>query len=139
MSEVEYKVGLIAKPTGHVHFLFQGSNLTQEADVYEAKDENGNTVATQHINHRVKISIDAIMAAGASVPSAGQTIMLTGLKLPTVDASGNVTGTFGVDPTATEPIAFKVDGSPSITQSNTDYVKASFEAVRHLVNGLPTA
>lgn len=135
----KYFVGLIATLADSTleKFLFQSNNLTQEADEYEAKDEKGNTKVVQYINHRVRASVEAIIPAAVGVPSVGQILNLSGLVLPTVAADGTVTGTFKVDPTVATPIEFQVAGSPTISQSNTDFIHCSFEVVRYLVNGIP--
>ncbi|MBQ7177544.1 MAG: hypothetical protein IJS08_09025 [Victivallales bacterium] len=132
-----YHVGIIAKPSGLSKFAFQSSNPSIEADEYEVKDENGNTIAVKHKNHRVKISVEAIIPKAAGVPVPGQTISMSGFDMPSVDEDGEVSGSFGVNESSSTSYDFKVNGTPSITQSNTDWIKCSFEAVRYLVNGIP--
>ncbi|MGN0879907.1 MAG: hypothetical protein ACI4WT_10735 [Oligosphaeraceae bacterium] len=138
MAETKYAVGLIANVDGFSTFLWQSNNLTVECDEYEAKDEKGNTKVVQHINHRVKGSVEAIVPLDTSLPVPGQTVTLKGVTLPTVDADGKVSGSLTLDSAAsTTGVAFLVTGTPSVSQSNTDFVKCSFEVTRYLVNGLP--
>ncbi len=135
----DFLVGLIAKIVDLVtgKFYFQTSNLQMASDEYEAKDENGNTAEIQYINHRVTCNVDAILSAKTPVPVPGDIVKLSGLKLPTVDEHGNVTGTFEVDPDSNTEYEFKVTSESTITQSNQDYTHCSFSVVRYLVNGLP--
>lgn len=92
MADTKYAVGLIANVDGYSTFLWQSNNLTVECDEYEAKDEKGNTKVVQHINHRVKGSVEAIVPLDTSLPVPGQTVTLKGITLPTVDADGKVSG-----------------------------------------------
>ncbi len=138
MAETKYAVGLIANVDGFSTFLWQSNNLTVECDEYEAKDEKGNTKVVQHINHRVKGSVEAIVPLDTSLPVPGQTVTLKGITLPTVDADGKVTGSLTLNSAgSTGGESFLVTGTPSVNQSNTDFVKCSFEVTRYLVNGLP--
>lgn len=135
----DYLVGVVTTIDGQSDMLIQNAKLTMETDEYEAKDENGNTAAHQLINHRVKISFEAVVADGAAVPAPGSEIEIPGVTLPTISAAGAVTGTFKIDPSVTAKTKFKVTGTPELTQTNTDYKKYSMEATRWLVNGIPAA
>lgn len=138
MADTKYAVGLIANVDGYSTFLWQSNNLTVECDEYEAKDEKGNTKVVQHINHRVKGSVEAIVPLDTSLPVPGQTVTLKGITLPTVDSDGKVTGSLTLNSAdSSGGTSFLVTGTPSINQSNTDFVKCSFEVTRYLVNGLP--
>ena len=138
MAETKYAVGLIANVDGFSTFLWQSNNLTVECDEYEAKDEKGNTKVVQHINHRVKGSVEAIVPLDTSLPVPGQTVTLKGITLPTVTADGTVSGSLTLNSADSGGgTSFLVTGTPSINQSNTDFVKCSFEVTRYLVNGLP--
>jgi len=136
----DYNTGLISKidGSGFTDFLFQSHNLTIEADEYEAKDENGNTVAHVLKNHRAKMTVEAIIPAAAKVPVPGETVGVKGISVPTVTAAGAVSGDFKVDTTITTAVNFKVVGTPAINQSGTDFTKATFDLARYLVNEIPT-
>ena len=138
----KYYVGIYAVPseTGldKTKIAYQSANLTSESDPYEVKDENGNVIDTEYRNPRVRISLDGIIKKGQAIPLAGSIIKFSHLDLPTVSADGRtVTGDLKINPSSNTEYEFIVDGSPSISQSNTDYPHCSLEAIRYLVNGVP--
>lgn len=138
----KYYVGIYAVPsdTGldKTKIAYQSANLTSESDPYEVKDENGNVIDTEYRNHRVRISLEGIIKKGQAIPLAGSIIKFSHLDLPTVSADGRtVTGSLKINPSSETEYEFIVDGSPSISQSNTDYPHCSLEAIRYLVNGVP--
>ena len=139
---LKYYVGIYAVPseTGldKTKIAYQSANLTSESDPYEVKDENGNVIDTEYRNPRVRISLDGIIKKGQAIPLAGSIIKFSHLDLPTVSADGRtVTGDLKINPSSNTEYEFIVDGSPSISQSNTDYPHCSLEAIRYLVNGVP--
>ena len=138
----KYYVGIYAVPseTGldKTKIAYQSANLTSEADQYEVKDEKGNVIDTQYINHRVRISLEGIIKKGQAIPVAGTIIKFSNLDLPIVSADGRtITGDLKINDENLTEYEFIVDGSPSISQSNTDYPHCSIEAIRYLVNGVP--
>ena len=138
----KYYVGIYAVPseTGldKTKIAYQSANLTSEADQYEVKDEKGNVIDTQYINHRVRISLEGIIKKGQVIPVAGTIIKFSNLDLPIVSADGRtITGDLKINDENLTEYEFIVDGSPSISQSNTDYPHCSIEAIRYLVNGVP--
>ena len=135
----DYLVGVVTTINGQSDMLIQSVNGTMETDEYEAKDEGGNTAAHQLINHRLKLSIEAIIPDAHAVPVPGSVISVPGVTLPTVAADGTVSGEFKIDPEVSTLTDFKVTGTPQLSQSNTDYKKYSLEATRWLVNGIPAA
>lgn len=140
----KYYVGIYATPstTGLdvSKIAYQSANLTPEADSFEVKDEKGNVIDTQHINHRVRISLEGIIKKGQAIPLPGTVIKFSHLDLPTVSADGRtITGDLKINPESNTEYEFTVDGTPSITQSNTDYPHCSLEAIRYLVNGVPNS
>jgi hypothetical protein len=136
---IEYLVGVLTKPTGHQHFLWQNNNLGVDADDYEAKDENGNTKLTAHLNHRLTGDLTAIIPAGVKIPVKGEIIELTGVELPTIDARGNITGDFKINPESNTPVKVVVNGASNVTQNNQGYQEVTLSVVRYLVNGIPDA
>lgn len=135
----QYLVAVLTTLTGFVNFLLQTMGHDIEADEYSANDENGNTAVLTHINHRLKISVTAKIPTAVPIPVPGQKVSLKGIKIPTVDEHGNVSGTFEIDKNQANPVAFVVTGTPNVTESNSDYNNCTFELTRYLVNGIPDA
>ena len=133
----DYNVGIVAKPDGFATFMWQSINMTVESDEYSVKDHNGNTAVITHRDHRAKATLEAVIPKNTPVPVVGQTVGLVGIDLPTVSTAGVCSGTFGLNSANSTAVAFTVTGTPQISQSNTDYTKASIEVTRYLVNGLP--
>ena len=132
----EYLVGTFTLPSGagYSDFLWQSSSISVEADEYEAKDELGQTVVLTETNHRLKISLEAIIKKGDTIPVPGMKVSLSGVTAPSVTASGGTTTIASglvYDGTGTISDAI-VTGTPQITESNTDYIKCSFEVTKHL-------
>ena len=135
----QYLVAVVTTIDGFVNFLLQSMGHDVEADEYSANDENGNTAVITHINHRIKISVNAKIPTNVSIPIPGQIVKVAGIVLPTVDEHGVVTGSFKIDKTQTTKYDFVVTGNPNATESNSDYNNCTFELTRYLVNGLPSA
>lgn len=135
----DFLIGVVTTIDSQADILIQSANLTMETDEYEAKDENGNTAAHQLVNHRVKLSFETIIANGKALPAPGTTIEVPGIVLPTVSASGVVSGTLKIDSSVTAKTKFKVTGTPQLSQSNTEFKKYSMEATHWIVNSLPGA
>ncbi len=134
-DSTEYLVGTFTLPSGNDYseFLWQSSSVSVEADEYEAKDELGQTVVLTETNHRLKISLEAIIKKDETIPVPGMKVSLSGVTAPTVTASGGTTvvssGLVYGSGTISDAI---VTGTPQITESNTDYIKCSFEVTKHL-------
>ena len=136
-SSTEYLVGTFTTPSGSDYdgFLWQSSQVQIEADTYEAKDENAQTKVLVQTNHRLKISLDAIIKKGHTVPAPGMKVSLSGVTAPTITVTNGQTVvssgmTYG-EGTISDAI---VTGTPQITESNTDFIKASFEVTKYLSN-----
>ena len=138
---MKYKVGTIHHTNGSDFddFLYQAVNMAIECDENPVQDENGNTVEVQKYNHRVRLSMEAVLPKAAGIPVPGQTVTLNKLVLPTVAADGSVSGTLKTDDSASSAISFMVDGTPTLTESNTEGNKVSFDVIRYLANGVPAS
>lgn len=135
----EYLVGVITKPDGMSNFAWQNNNLGIDADEYEAKDENGNVVQTDRRNYRLTGELNALVPVKTKIPVKGEVIELTGIDLPTVDAKGNVTGDFKINPDSTNKIKVLVNGTSNVTQNNQGYQEVTLSVIRYLVNGIPAS
>jgi hypothetical protein len=136
---IEYLVGVITKPDGMSDFLWQNNNLGIDADDYEAKDENGNVKQTDRRNYRLTGELNALVPVKTKIPVKGEVIELTGIDLPTVDAQGNVTGDFKINPDSTNKIKVLVNGTSNVTQNNQGYQEVTLSVIRYLVNGIPAS
>ncbi len=134
-TSTEYLVGTFVTPSGNDYdgFLWQSTDSQIEADTYEAKDENAQTKVLVQTNHRLKISIDAIIKKGHAVPAPGMRVSLSGVTAPTITvANGQTVVSSGMtygEGTISDAI---VTGTPKVTESNTDFIKASFEVTKYL-------
>lgn len=135
----EYLVGVITKPDGMSEFLWQNNNLGIDADDYEAKDENGNVKQTDRRNYRLTGQLTALVPVKTKIPVKGETIDLTGIDLPTVDAQGNLSGDFKINPDSSTKIPVMVNGTSNVTQNNQGYQEVTLDIIRYLVNGIPTS
>ena len=137
----KYLVGVLkhTNDSAFDDFLYQANNMTVESDENVVQDENGNVVEVQKYNHRVRMSLEAVIKKDAGIPVPGQTVTIKKVVLPTVSADGTVSGNFKLDNTADTPLDFMVDGTPSVTENNTEATRCTFEVIRYLVNGVPSS
>lgn len=135
---MDFLVGTLTGSGAGTGLIFQDCQANIEFDSAEVKDENGNVAYIQHYNHRAVISANAVAAKDAAQPSAGATIQMKGIELPTPDATGKMTNpTIKIlkDADAATPIDFLVT-SASLSTSNSDVCKYSLTLTRYLENGL---
>ena len=138
----DYLVGVYSTPSGLTNFLWQSSEASVECDEYEAKDETAQTKVFIQTNHRVKFNIEAFIKNGATLPVPGQEVTLNGVTAPTVSESAGVTtitGGLAFNADGTGSITARVTGTPQITESNTDFIKATFEATAWLTRTVTPA
>lgn len=141
-EETKYQVGILCH-SGNAKFLWQSSNITLESDEYEAKNDKGNVKCLTQINHRIKLSLEAIFPLGTDIPKIGDKVKLCNVSLPSYDEGSNkLTGNFKINEATGDSATpaseeFLVTGTVSVTQSNTDYMKCSFEVTRWLCVGVP--
>jgi len=97
--------------------LLQSLEVVSGADKAEARDADGDVAAYTHYNKTYKVSFEVVFDTAKSVPAPGTSVTL---------AAGKITGIFSVD-------------SATITETNTEYARASIEATRYVTNSLPAA
>ena len=108
-SSNDYNIGVASY--SDTNALVQSIQFQGETDEYEAKDENGITAAHVVTNERKRVTIELIIKAAYTPPAIGSTI--------TIDST-----------------SYKVLNS-TITESNTDFKKATVNAVRFIDGNLP--
>lgn len=131
-AAADYLVGVYSTPSGLTNFMWQSASASVESDEYEAKDETAQTKVFIQTNHRVKFSVEALIPSGAALPVPGQEVTLSGVTAPTVSESAGVTTISGGLTFGSGSVTARVTGTPQITESNTDFVKCSFEATAWL-------
>ena len=141
-EETTYKVGILCH-SGQGKFLWQSSNISLESDEYEAKNAMGNVKCLTQINHRIKLSLEAIFPLDTDLPKIGDKVKLCNVELPSYNEQSNtLQGNFKIndgqgDSATPGTEEFLVTGTVSVSQSNTDYMKCSFEVTRWLCVGVP--
>lgn len=147
MADEVFKVGtLLLTDEATAGFLFQNTTpkITSKKD--EALDHLGNLAARQNFDHRLVVSVEAVIPRGVAVPVPGQTVRLTGIAVPTFNPDGTVaSGSFeALDPDGsgsgdTTEIEMTVDTEATITMQNEKVTRCSFDCERGLINGIPGA
>ncbi len=108
-SRGDYNIGVASYSDANA--LVQSIQFQGETDEYEAKDGNGITAAHVVTNERKRVTIELIIKAAYTPPAIGSSLTI-----------GSV--------------AYKVLNS-TVTESNTDFKKATVNAVRFIDGNLP--
>jgi hypothetical protein len=125
----EYKTGVVKTATGYADFLYQNQEGNMDGDEVTAKDENGNTAASEVIDPRALVNITAIVPKNQSIPAKGATVVLnctvseSGISFP--DSGGTDTN-------------FMVESS-KIVQGNERFTEVNLGLKRYLKNSLPAS
>lgn len=143
MADEVFKVGTLQlTDEATAGFLFKNTTpkITSKKD--EALDHRGNLAVRQNFDHRLVVSVEAVIPRGVAVPVPGQTVRLTGIEVPVISADGTVTsGQFSAldedGSGALTEIEMTVDTEATITMQDEKLTRCSFDCERGLINGLP--
>jgi len=138
MSASAYQIGAYINLDGTHNFLYQSSSPKHGNTKVTAADYTGNTVAVRYHDDVVTVSLDAIIPLGESVPAAGQVIKLTGIVLPTYDATGIGGGTWKITGVTTDSSYFFAE-NVSIKTTNKGFQEFTLDAVHYLANNIPNS
>ena len=130
----DYEIGCFVGVTGLTDFLFQSAAPAHDATKVTAADSLGNVAAVRFHDDKVSVPMKATIKAGAVVPQTGMVVQLTGIKMPTVAAS---VSTFAITGNVSD-VAYCYAENVKLGSTNNGYQDFTFDAVRHLKNGLPT-
>ena len=133
-SSTTMHIGCLIGVSGTTGFLFQSAVPEHKAKEQEAYDANGNCTVIDFYDDELSVKIDAQIPNGNPLPQAGDKVMLTGIKAPTLGTAGG----FEVTGTGSDTVWCYVR-NPSAPSKNKDFQAISFEAFRKLQNGLPTS
>jgi len=137
-----YSKGVLDSGTGvGTDFLWQSRSHEVQSDIATAAENQGNTAAETFFNHRLVVKISAKIPSAAGLPIPGQTVLLTGITMPTVTpgtppAPNVVSGTFGPGSGSDN---FFVESPVEVGESNNDYNTVSLSLIKYLNNDLPAA
>lgn len=130
----DYELGCFVGVSSYADFLWQSANPAHDATKVTAPDSLGNVAAVRFHDDKLTVPMKAIIKAGSLVPQTGMVVQLTGIKCPTQGAS---ISTFAVTGNVSD-VAYFYCENVKLDSVNNGYQGFSFDAVRHIKNGLPT-
>lgn len=147
MADEVFKVGALRTSAEQtLGFLFQTTSAKVVSKKDEGVDHRGNLKARQNFDHRLQLTVEALLPRGASVPVPGQTVELRGITVPTVAADGTVSGDDfaildedGSLSGGEAAIEMTVDTEAEIVAEAEKLTRVRFVCERGLVNGVPAA
>ena len=111
-----YQHGVVSTADGTLG-LMQSFEVVYGADKAEARDADGDVAAYTHYNETQKVSFEVVFDTAMSAPAPGD---------PLTILTGEYTNT-----------EITVD-SCTLTETNTEYMRASIEGTHYVTNNLPT-
>jgi hypothetical protein len=121
---------------GITNFVWQKTAWSMKASTASIMTSKGNTQAVDYFEHIAEVKIDAIFASEDTLPTQGDVVVLTGLKIPAITEAGVKTGNFQITGTVGDTVNFQVT-EISGDEETKDYHKVSLTVVRYIEKGLP--